>query len=167
MRPLAAAFTLTILCACTYERAPRSGPIVAVADSMIPRDERLVCQQEEQDALPANVEPRRQCVASDTSGRFMEVGRWGRILAVTVNFPDDSVGQRKAQVLARLWTAESGQRPVAGQPHDGTTVEVWHWRTPSVCYSLVRGLRSRQGRWFRGYQVEWSLPERFGPWGCV
>ena len=166
MRRLVVPFALMLSCACTYENAARSGPLVTTADSLISRHERLQCRQEEMDAWPEGTPAQRECVSSDRWGRWMQVGRWGRVLAITVNWPDDSAGQLRAQGIARQWTAAAGAAPEAGRPHDGTTLEEWHWRTPTTCFSMYRGLQLSRERRFSGYQVSWSLPERFGRAHC-
>ena len=168
MHRLVVPFGLLLSCACTYENAARSGPLATIADSLIPQHEPLRCRQEELEAWPEGTPAQRECVSSDRWGSGMQVGRWGRVLEVIVNWPDDSAGQLRAQGIARQWTAAAGAAAEASRPDAGATLEElhWHWQTAATCFSMYRGLLLHRGRRFRGYQISWHLPERFGRAQC-
>jgi hypothetical protein len=155
---------LFVLAGCVYERAPRNGPLAAAADSLLPPAQTLICRQ-----IPAGLPdaPASRICATDSTlypAQSLEITRSGYVLAIVLNWADDSAGQQKAADVARMFTKTSGVAPKAGLAvFDGD--EVTHWRTAAVCYGLFRHTVPAGSGVRRAYQASWYAWDSSKPCG--
>jgi hypothetical protein len=164
VRCAALVMPLAVCIACTYERAPRSGPLARVVDSVFPTSMKLSCRPGPRD-LFEDWPPHHMCAESFPAERWFEVGRWGRVLAVVESWPDDSAGQFRARVVKERFTAASGVAAAARRVYEDVE-EVTKWQTVTVCYSLYRAPLWRGNESYRAYQASRFLPERFAVERC-
>ena len=139
---------VALLLAC-YERAPRSGPLAAIADSVI-ADREIQCVRNDEWRLPGTPAFATCLIPGDTSA-FYYVGLTGRIYSVIRNWPAESTDATSRTL--RLISGRYGQPTFAGDDGHGNTVH--HWRMDSLCVSIHEPLREP----FVQFNV--TLPEYF------
>ena len=126
------ATTITLTGAC-YQHAPRRGPLAVVADSFVPPASHVVCEEprEGYEHGPAF----RECRNSTRTVAF-EVTRFGQVLNVSQDWPDDSLGRLRAQALVAQLTRSAG-RP-SHPPSVDWPMDRWDWGSDSLCATLYR-----------------------------
>jgi len=149
---------VAILMSACYEHAPRSGPLLALADSVAEANDGLKCRAISTEGLLPHQPPFHSCVLRSDTTVAMDIARNGRILSIRVFWPDDSVGRARAARTIDDVTARLGPPTFVGDDIHGHHVH--QWATDSICAGLYQ--RSEGGT----FQFARSTPDALGLDSC-